>query len=102
MAWGARLKSIKDDASQFDSITVEISYYNKIGHESFSDFLPFTLEDSFETIRAVVLKKLSVINFFRAKVDELKLLIGKEIREIPVEKPRAAGLGLKADLPVQK
>lgn len=97
MAWAVKLKSVIDNAAQFDSIQLEFQYYNKVGHQNFEERYPFSVEDDFEVIRERVLAKLAILNTFRAKVEELKELIGKVL-----EPARAVSLGLKAGSPVLK
>lgn len=98
MAWRAKIKNIVDNASQYDTIQIEIEYYNLLGREAFTEIHPFTLENDFENIRIAVLKKLATINQFRSVVDGLKLLIGKVIED----STRAVSLGLTADPEILK
>lgn len=97
MAWHARIKQVIDDSQTFDTIKLIIEFYDKFSRDNFLETYTMSVEDDFEVIREVVLKKLAVINFFRDKVNELKKLIGKDIGPA-----LAISLGLKAERPVLK
>lgn len=102
MSWRVKLTNIIDDATQYDSIKIELTYLNLLGRESFSEVYPFSVEDDWELIKKVALKKLGVLNFFRDKTDTLKQFIGRYISEIPDIGPQAVSLGLHAGIPVLK
>ena len=102
MSWRAKLIAIVEDSTQFDHVRIDVEYLNLLGRESFIESYSFSVEDDWETIKTTVLKKLSVINFFRDKVDGLKQYIGKYVSEIPQTEPKAVSLGLKAGKPVPK
>lgn len=97
MAWHSRLKQVVDDSATFDTIKLVIEFYDRFTRDAFTEIHTMSVEDDFEVIREVVLKKLEIINRFRDKVNELKALIGRDIGL-----PPTISLGLKAEEPILK